>query len=97
MKKVTRCGHTLSTKKIIMDKGECSENVDPQSHIIHSIPTPTPLDQITAVLHEMEARLTKNMKEMIDPLKVDISSLVKCQKEWEQQKVDVQDLKVEKT
>ena len=64
-----------------MDKGECSGNVDPQTHITTPIPTPTPTDPITAALHEMEARLTKNMKEMIDPLKVDISSLVKCQKE----------------
>ena len=86
-----------STKKIIMDKREYSRNEDPQTHNSTPIPTPTPPDPIMAALLEMEARLTKNMKEMIDPLKVDISSLVKCQKEWEQQKVDVQDLKVEKT
>ena len=86
-----------TTKKIIMDKGDCSENVDLQAHVNNSIPTLTPSDPITAALHEMEAKLTKNMKEMIDPFKVDISALVKCQKEWEQQRVDVQDLKVEKT
>ena len=46
-----------------MDKGECSGNVDPQTHITTPIPTPTPTDPIATALHEMEARLTKNMKE----------------------------------
>ena len=41
--------------------------------------------------------LTKNMKEMIKPIKTDISSLVQSQREWEQHKTDVHDLKVEKT
>ena len=72
-----------STKKIIMDKGEYSGTEDPQTNNSTPIPTPTPhSDLITAALLKMEARLMKNMKEMIDPLKMDISSLVKCQKEW---------------
>ena len=44
----------------------------------------------------MEARFTHNMKEMLEPLKTDINSLVLNQKEWEQQKNDVQELKVAK-
>ena len=37
------------------------------------------------------------MKEMIEPIKHDINSLVQSQKEWEQHKSDVHILKVEKT
>ena len=55
------------------------------------IPTSAPMNPFTTALYEMEARLaknmkeminskedtiTKNMKEMIEPIKLDISSLV---------------------
>ena len=46
-------------------------------------PHPTP-DPYTAALLEMEARLTCSMKEMLEPLKTDINSLVLSLKEWEQ-------------
>ena len=59
-------------------------------------PTPTPLDSYTSVLHEMEARLTCMMKEMLEPLKTDLNSLILSQREWEQQKTDVQNIHVEK-
>ena len=59
-------------------------------------PVPTLSDPYTMALLEMEARLTHNMKEILEPMKSDINSLVLNQKEWEQQKCDIQELKLAK-
>ena len=62
-------------------------------------PTPTaqpPLDPYTAALLKMESRLTRTMKEMLEPLKTDINSLVLSQREGGQQKTDVKNLHIEK-
>ena len=48
------------------------------------------------MIKNKEDTITKNMKEMIEPIKLDINSLVQSQKEWEQHKTDVRDLKIEK-
>ena len=69
-------------------------SIRPQSPT--STPAPTPSDTYPIALLEMEARLTCNMKDMLEPLKTDINSLVLNQKEWEQQKNDVQELKAAK-
>ena len=102
----------FSQKKITMEPEQIDQ---PDEQNAPNTPTPIPIpiphDAFTTALKEMEARLTKNMKdmirnkedtitknmkEMIEPIKLDINSLVQSQKEWEQHKTDVRDLKVEK-
>ena len=92
-----------SSKKIIMEPAtsqEVGEHTTPPSSPKQPPISPQDKDQIdpfTKALNEMEARITLNMKNMLDPLKLDISSLVQSQKEWEQHKSDVNELKFEKT
>ena len=97
-------------KKVIMEDHNSKEDITSRTPVpTPAIPSAT--DPITIALCEMEERLTKNMqemidsrdntiaksvKDMIDPLKTDISSLVQSQKEWEKHKTDVYDLKIEK-
>ena len=64
--------------------------------VVPSPPTPAPPNPYTAALLDMEARLTPTMKEMLEPLKTDINSLVLSQKEWEQQKTEVRNLHVKR-
>ena len=101
-----------SQKKVIMESEQTGHTDEPSSPNRRTpLPMPVPQDVFTLALIEMEARLTKNMediiknkedtitknmKEMIEPIKLDINSLVQSQKEWEQHKTDMQDLKVEK-
>ena len=80
------------SKRLIMED-ETSSFTTPAP----SSPTSKTSDPFTVALREMEERLTNNMKNMLDPMREDISSLVLSQKEWERHKTDVQDLKVEKT
>ena len=47
-------------------------------------------------LKDMEAHLNKSMKEMIEPLQTSINSLVASQKDWVEQKKDIDALKIEK-
>ena len=58
----------LPEKKIIMQTDEVDDGNSPDnSNTSPKKPTSTVLtDPFTKALHEMEARLTKNMKEMID-------------------------------
>ena len=84
---------------------------DPNPESTDPLTPANPMDTFTAALHEMEERLTKNMKsminnkedkitknmkEMIEPIKADTPSLEKCQKEWEQHKTDVCELQLER-
>ena len=95
-----------------MESEQMDQTDEPTSpKTVTPLPMPVPQDAFTTALKEMEARLTKNMedmiknkedtitknmKEMIEPIKLDINSLVQSQKEWEQHKTDMQDLKVVK-